>query len=175
MEAKKIIQLIKNRYRKPGCLYHFTDTRNIPSIVKHGILSASERAKVNILDNVSGGNDWSHDQDIRKGLTDYVHLCFFDTHPMEYHARSEGRLNETYFIKVLPDIIDREGVKFCAGVSNAADSIIFGLDEFENHMDMKALFRYMKWRDSEELARVKITEKYEILIPKRIPKSYLRK
>jgi len=175
MDAEKLVRLIKNRYRKPGCLFHFTDERNIPSIAANGLLSNAERKKANIDDVITGGNEWSHTQDVRKGLTDYVHLCFFDKHPMEYIAKREERLNDTYFIKVLPEILKRDGVKFCAGVSNSRDSVLFGFEDFEDHVDMKALFRRMEWKDPEELARVRLTEKYEILIPKRVPKTFLRK
>lgn len=175
MEVEKLIRLIKSRYRKPGCLYHFTDVRNISSIARNGILSKMERERIQVEGAITGGNDWSHQQDQRKGLTDFVHLCFFDNHPMEYIAKKENRIDNTYFIKVLPEILDREGVRFCAGVSNAKESELFGVDEFENYVDMKALFRRMEWKNEDELARVRATEKYEILIPKRVPKSFLRK
>ena len=175
MKVSKLIKKIQNRYRKPPCLFHFTDTRNIPEIVRHGLLSRDERLRLGVTPIVTGGNDWSHDQDVRNQLTDFVHLCFFNTHPMEFIARRDERFADTFFIKVLPEVLDRDGVKFCAGVSNAADAEIFDVNDFEEHMDMDALFKRLDWRDAEQLARVKATEKYEILIPKRIPKKFLRK
>lgn len=63
-------------------LYHFTDRRNVPLIRKHkGLYPMSQLVKNKVSVPAPGGNDWSQDADGRKGMNDYVHLCFRATHP----------------------------------------------------------------------------------------------
>ncbi len=174
MTIDELIRQI-NDGNRPPCLYHFTDTRNIPSIAANGILSRDEITKKSIPEVVYGGNQWSFDQDNRRGVSDYVHLCFFNDHPMEFKAKSEGRIEDSFFIKVLPDVLRADGVKFCAGVANAADSNLFGIEEFEQHMDSDLLFTRTDWRLPEIQDRLKRAKKYEILIPKFVSKDLLRK
>ena len=174
MNAQQLITRIKKGNRLP-CLYHFTDTRNIPSIAEHGILSRSQLAARAVNDVVFGGNSWSHDQDDRKGVSDYVHLCFFESHPMEFMAKKDERIAESFFIKILPEVLDRDGVKFCAGVANAADAELFGIEEVDARLDLEVLFKRTDWKNPEIQARLKMAKKYEVLIPNRVPKKFLRK
>ena len=174
MTIEELIRRVEAGNRTP-CLYHFTDTRNIPSIAANGILSRDEIARRCMPNVVCGGNEWSFDQDCRRGVSDYVHLCFFSDHPMEYRAKAEGRIEDSFFIKVLPDVLRADGVRFCAGVANAADSYLFGIEEFEQHMDTELLFKRTDWRLPEIQERLKLAKKYEILIPKFVSKDLLRK
>jgi len=174
MLIQELINKIRKGNRTPF-LYHFTDMRNITSIAERGVLSRAQVTTIGLTDVVCGGNEWSFEQDDRRNVSDYVHLSFFDRHPMEYLAKKDGRIEESYFIKVLPEILDRDGVLFCAGVSNAADSVMFGVEEFENHMDVEILFKRTDWRLSEVQNRLRTAEKYEVLVPKWVPKTYLRR
>ena len=174
MKTQELIKKIKSGNRAPF-LYHFTDTRNIASIAQRGILSRTQVTEANVPDVVCGGNEWSFEQDDRRNVSDYVHLSFFDRHPMEYLAKKDGRIVESFFIKVLPEILDRDGVIFCAGVSNAANSSFFEVEEFEDKMDSEILFKRTDWRQPEIQERLRLAEKYEVLIPKWVPKTYLRR
>lgn len=118
MTTDKLIQLIKTGNRAPY-LHHFTDTRNISSIATNGVLSRFEIERRQVCNVVYGGNQWSFDQDDRRGVSNFVHLCFFNQHPMEFRAKADGRIQESYFIKVLPEVLAVEGVLFSDGVSNA--------------------------------------------------------
>lgn len=174
MNTAELIKKIKGGNRAPF-LYHFTDTRNIASIAQKGIYSRTQVNDACLPGVICGGNEWSFEQDDRRNVSDYVHLCFFDRHPMEYLAKKDERILESYFIKVVPEILDREGVIFCAGVSNAADSTFFDVEKIEQHMDLEILFKRTDWRLPEIQERLKLAQKYEILIPKWVPKSYLRR
>jgi hypothetical protein len=77
--------------------YHFTDTRNLPSIKAHGGLLPWSQIRGNVV--APGGNDWSHDADAIKGQDNYVHLCFLPEHPMEFVARKDGRIQESRFLR----------------------------------------------------------------------------
>ena len=78
--------------RNGWVFYHFTDTRNLPSIRAHGLLSMRELRQRGIVV-TPGGNDWSLDADQRSGMDGYVHLCFFKGHPMEWLATQDGRIS----------------------------------------------------------------------------------
>ena len=85
-------------------VYHFTDTRNLPSIREHGLLSMAEVRRRN-FQTVPGGNQWSLDADKLFGMDEYVHLCFFRDHPMAYVAKQEGRIEGIRYLRIDPSII----------------------------------------------------------------------
>ena len=71
--------------------YHFTDIRNIPTIVKYGGLYswwASEQLGINVA--FSGGDDYSKDLDYAKSLQNYIHLSLCNDHPMMHHVKQRG-------------------------------------------------------------------------------------
>lgn len=88
-EATEIKNYIKeNNIRY---FYHFTDIRNIKSIIAHGGLfswySASQRG-VDIIN--PGGDILSRSLDKRSNLEDYVRLSFTEWHPMMHRKEQEG-------------------------------------------------------------------------------------
>lgn len=89
--------------RKAG-VYHFTDTRNLPSIREHGLLSMAEVARRRI-DAVPGGNRWSMDADKASGMDEYVHLCFMKDHPMVYYAQKEQRVDSVRYLRISPEVM----------------------------------------------------------------------
>ena len=83
-------------------LFHFTDRRNVPMIRDMGgIYPYAELKRRGVQIPAPGGNEWSHDEDGRRGLDEYVHLCFRPNHPMEFAARSEGRIQDSIFLEIL--------------------------------------------------------------------------
>src|SRR6202050_5944028 len=86
--------------------YHFTDRRNLPMIKEHGgLYSLAMLSKMKIEVPAPGGNEWSHAADGRIGLDRYVHLCFRNTHPMEYVARQDGRIADSVYLRIHPDVL----------------------------------------------------------------------
>ena len=84
-------------------LYHFTDRRNLGSIRKHGgLYCLAELVRLGIKVPAPGGNDWSHAEDKRRGLDGFVHLCFRENQPMEYRAKQEGRIGDSFFLETNP-------------------------------------------------------------------------
>jgi hypothetical protein len=63
-------------------LYHFTDERNVQSIMECGLLSwcALDEQKMAV---VCGGDELSRELDEKKNLQDYVRLSFAQKHPMK--------------------------------------------------------------------------------------------
>lgn len=154
--------------------YHFTDVRNIDSIKQHGLLSLRELKRLGIAIPAPGGNQWSHDEDERRDLDDYVHLGFTDNHPMEFAAKQEGRLEEVRYLRIAPQVALNDGVMFCNEVANKRGSVLIGWEDANSSFDWEVLYTRMDWRDPDIKARRKLVEKYELLIPKAVLVEHIR-
>jgi len=155
--------------------YHFTDRRNVRLIRElGGFYSLAKLRVMKIEIPAPGGNDWSHEADGHKGLDQYIHLCFRDNHPMEYVARQEGRITDSVFLHIHPDILQVDGVKFTADVSNKAGVVIQSIDEAKEVIDFEVLYTRTNWKDPEIQQRLKQAEKCEILVPDYIPLELIR-
>ena len=121
-----------------------------------------------------GGNQWSHDADALKGMDRYIHLCLKPNHPMEFRAREEGRIKESIFLQVHPEVLEWEGVKFTPDVSNKAGVAIHSIEEAKQLIDFEVLFTRTDWRNLVIQHRLQRAEKSEILVPDHIPISFIR-
>jgi hypothetical protein len=158
----------------PRAFFHFTDTRNVPSIAEHGLCALSEIRRNGITISAPGGNELSHKLDWEKGLASYVHLGFYPEHPMEYDARVvKKRIQETVFIRVTREVLTWEGVRFTSAVSNSSGCRLLSLDEAIEEMDFPVIYDGLAWRDPAINRRLKLTKKYEILVPKVILPEFL--
>jgi hypothetical protein len=167
--------MTKEQLNRINVLFHFTDRRNLPSIREHGglfALAEMKRKKIEIP--APGGNEWSHDADNMRGLDEYVHLCFRWTHPMEYVARTEGRITDSVFLNVHPEVLQWEGVLFTPDVSNKRGVQTYSIEEAANMIDFEVLYSWTNWRDSAIRERLSQAEKCEILVPRFIPLELIR-
>lgn len=155
-----------NRFRVP-CFYHFTDTRNLPSIVQRGGIYPWAELNGDVL--APGGNDWSHEADQRNGLDRYVHLCLLNEHPMEYRAKERGAILESRFLRIHPSIVYREGIIFFPDVSNKAGVTGLTLAQAADQMDFEVVYDRTDWRNEEIRGRRQAARKYELLIPGHVP------
>lgn len=156
-------------------LYHFTDRRNLPSIREHGgiyPMTKLNKKKIEVV--APGGNEWSQDADCLKGMDAYVHLCFRNNHPMEYLARQEGRIEDTIFLQIHPDVLAWDGVLFTDDVANKSGVRTYTIKEAKKIVDFEVLYTRTDWRDAEVQKRLQQAEKYEILVPKKIPLELIR-
>ena len=167
-----LISLVKSK--NPQCLFHFTDLRNLDSIKQHGLLSADQLAQRGINPPAPGGNDWSVDADQLKGMHQFVHLCFWDEHPMEWVARQDNHIGKTKFLQIDPEILRTVGVKVTDDVSNKSDVEPMTLEQGVPALDLGVIFERTDWRNPEVQERLKASRKYEILIPDGVPLSMIR-
>jgi hypothetical protein len=159
-----------DRY-KPFCFYHFTDTRNLASIAQLGLQPWS------IIQSACahpGGNQWSHDADIHKGLHGYVHLCLRAEHPMEFAAKQRGDIVESKFLLIDPAIVHRPGILFFSDVSNKTGVNGLTLEQAAEVMDFEVVYERTNWRDPAVQQRLKASKKYELLVPGPIAPSEIR-
>ena len=155
--------------------YHFTDRRNLALIREvGGLLSLAKLRELEIEIPAPGGNYWSHEADERKGLDEYVHLCFKNTHPMEYVVRREGRIEDSIFLRIHPEVLEFEGVKFTPDVSNKSGVLIHPIDDAREMIDFEVLYTRTDWKDPVIQGRLQQAEKCEILVPDKIPLELIR-
>ena len=81
-------------------LFHFTDSRNLPSIVKHkGLLSWKRLIGRGIVHWPASSED-SRKLDARSNLADYIRLCTRREHPMATRALHEGRIKDYVWLEI---------------------------------------------------------------------------
>ena len=107
-------------------------------IRKHGLYSTAKLKLKGMKIPAPGGNEWSQEADANKGVDRYVHLCFKANHPMEYLAREDGRIMDSIFLQIHPDVLQIKGVMFSAGVSNKAGVEIVALEKAYELIDFEA-------------------------------------
>jgi ssDNA thymidine ADP-ribosyltransferase, DarT len=166
-------ELVAVLIKRNAFVYHFTDTRNLPSIRERGILSMAELRRGNV-DNVPGGNQWSLDADQLSGMDQYVHLCFFKDHPMAYVAKQEGRIENIRYLRIDPAVILDAGAQLTDRVSNKKGTIAQPARDMFTKIDWQVLYAKTDWKDPAIQARLRIAKVCELLIPKHIPVSLIR-
>lgn len=153
-----------------ACVWHFTDAANVGSIRQlGGIFSLRELDRRGIAIPAPGGDALSHQIDRRKGLDQYVRLCFKKQHPMEFRAREEGRIRETAWMKVSSDIILNPEVRFSIGVAYMDGVEMIDHQRFAREMDFEVLYCWTDWNDPAIQARLQQAEKSEALVPHFVP------
>ncbi len=108
-------------------LYHFTDSRNLPSIRERGGLFSwlqCRRRGINIA--APGGDYTSRRLDVRNGLEDYVRLSFNAAPPMMFRALREGRICDVEVLRVDPSVVYLAGTLFSDANANAAGATVGG-------------------------------------------------
>lgn len=170
-EFKKILA-VGHIYKS---LYHFTDSTNLPSIAKHGILSKQQATEKGIAIAVQGGNEWSRDADIHKGLEDYVNLCFTMSHPMCHVANMDGRIPNPKYLSINPNVLKIEGVKITLGIANKAGTELLNVEDGLEQLDTEVLYNRTEWDDPGIQVRLQIAEKCEILVPKIVPIELIKR
>ena len=156
-------------------LFHFTDRRNIALIRElKGLHPLAELNKMGIQIPAPGGNQWSRDADAMMGMDHYVHLCFRNNHPMEHVARTDGRIGDSIFLEVHPEVLQWEGVRFTPDVANKSGVQSYTIEEAKGMIDFEVLYTRTNWSDPAIQQRLQQAEKYEILVPRFIPLELIR-
>jgi hypothetical protein len=156
-------------------VYHFTDAKNIPSIAQHGILSKKEASRRGIVVAMRGGNQWSNDADIMKGLEDYVNLCFTMSHPMCHIAHMDGRIPNPLYLPISADVLEIPGVKITLAVANKSGTKLLDVEDGLSQLDLDVLYTRTNWSDPAIQARLTASEKCEILVPKVVPVELIKR
>lgn len=149
--------------------YHFTDRKNLASIRNHGLLSARELRRLNLIEQVTTGGDAnSLAADIAKGTDGYVCLCFTTGHPMQYICRTQRGLDPVY-LHLSPEVIKMPGVMITNAPSNQNGVVPQNAAPALDQLDLEVLYNRTNWSDPNIQSRLQVAEKYEILIPNSVP------
>jgi hypothetical protein len=162
-------------------LYHFTDARNVASIREHGgVFSAEQCEELGIKVVAPGGDENSQGSDRENGMDAYVHLCLRSEHPMEYRARTDGRIEKSVFIPISSEVLEIDGVRFVPGMSNKKGIETYALEEAirDGHLedrDLDALYQWIHWGLNPDVYDRRVrAEKFEIIVPDFIPIDLLK-
>jgi hypothetical protein len=159
---------------RPLAFFHFTDTRNLPSIREHGLCSLAEIERRNIPVAAYGGDEKSREIDKFKGLDRFVHLCFHASHNLEIKARiHDRRIEQSVFISVSPEIVRSNVVRFTPTVAYSKGCPLLPMNQAINEMDFQVIYDGLDRRDPEINMRFQETRKYEILVPILIQPEFL--
>jgi hypothetical protein len=94
-------------------LFHFTDSSNLESISKRGLLTWKKLGEQQI-DAKMSSSELSRRLDTKAGLADFVRLSFCKKHPMMYRALKEGRISRPVVLEIKLEVVSRPGVLFSA-------------------------------------------------------------
>ncbi|MGH7231176.1 MAG: DarT ssDNA thymidine ADP-ribosyltransferase family protein [Nitrospiraceae bacterium] len=173
MDLETFLRLVRNSTQQ-RVLFHFTDTRNLPSIRQHGLLSVQQLVKLGVRPVAPGGNAWSRDADQNSGMDAYVHLCFMKGHPMEYCARQDGRIVDVRYLWITPEVLALPGVMITDDVANQAGVCPGPAGEMLDRLDLEVMYRRTDWQDSVVKERLLAARRCEILVPDSVPVQYIR-
>lgn len=123
---------------------------------------------------VTGGNKWSLDADVSKGMDRYVHLCFMSQHPMEFRAKEERRIEVSRFLRIDPSVLRLSGVLISTNVSNKADAAYGPAESVIEEVDQEVIYTKTDWKNAAIKARLLAAKKCEILVPQSVPTEYIK-
>lgn len=173
MTVENLIRLIQTSTQHTT-LYHFTDEANFASISQHGLLSKEQLRTLGLWPPpATGGNDLSWNLDLHRGIDPYVSLCMTRNHGMKFRAHEAGRLPNPRYLAIKPEVLRIDGAKIALGVANANDVEILSVAEAVDRLDVEVLYKRTDWRDPTVNARLKIAEKFEVLIPNAVPRNLI--
>lgn len=156
------------------CLYHFTDSRNVPLIRQHGLWSWAELKARGFTPPAPGGNDWSHDADAARGLDAFVHLCYRPNHPMCHVACNDGRIAQVVWLRVDLSALDLPNVAFTLDVANKSGVQPLSGAGIVTQLDWEVLYTRTDWTDPSIHARLSSAERAEILVPRHVPANLIK-
>lgn len=173
MTVEELINFI-NASTQHKTLYHFTDEANFPSISQHGLLSKEQLRTQGLWPPpATGGNElsWQLDQD--RGIDPYVSLCMTRNHRMKFSAHQDGRLPNPRYLAIKPEVLQTPGTRIALGVANANNVEILPVAEAIDRLDVEVLYTRTNWNDPVINLRLRTAEKFEVLIPKAVPRDYI--
>ena len=174
---KKIQKTFKPMYKninpfldhvKVNKFYHFTDKRNLQSIIDNGGLYTWNGLRIRNINGYIASNDISHSLDKKKGLENYVRLSFANYHPMSSFVRDKKNV-ELIWLE-----IDRS-------VSAFEDTLFSNMNATDNSVTVSGEFDFLKKLNfsifKEEYRSLTTYEKKqyqsEILVKDCVPLEYI--
>lgn len=157
-------------FKNIECFYHFTERRNLKSILKSGGLMSFQELRNRQINVLHSSNELSWELDAKKGLSNYIRLSFVKNHPMFWKAKYEKNY-ELIWIQIDREIAIWENTKFTD--KNATDkNVKLGNDlGFLKTIDYDAIHKSKDGYNTLHEEEKKHAQS-EILVERFIPKKY---
>lgn len=168
-----IDNFVRRLQAMPRRLFHFTDSRNLPSIRELGLLPTSE-LRARGIEIVTGGDSDSLGIDQHRGFDRYVRLSFCPSHPMSHVAIQRGNIEQLRILSICPTVLLRDGVLVADRVATANDAEIGAAEDMIERFDFQAAYEWLDWSAADGQARRHAAEKWEALIPEVIAPDLIR-
>ncbi len=167
-EYKNIIPYLD--FRNIECFYHFTERKNLRSILQSGGLMSFQELRKRQINVFHVSNALSWELDAKKGLSDYIRLSFVKNHPMFWKARYEMNL-ELIWIQIDREVATWKNTKFTD--KNATDkNVKIGNDlGFLKILDYDAIHKSKDGYNTLHEEEKKHSQA-EVLVEQFIPKKY---
>jgi hypothetical protein len=92
---------------------------------------------------------------------------------MCYVAQHDGRNLDPVYLQISPDVINTAGVTITTAPSNQNGVQKIAAAIALDSLDLPVIYTWADWKDAAINARLKVAEKYEILIPEQVPLNYI--
>ncbi len=151
------------------CFYHFTDRRNLESIIKNRGLFSWKYCKDNNIQSFFGGDDWSRKLDSEQGLEDYVRVSLCDDHPMIYRLKTQMHF-DLVLLEIKLDVAWSKETLFSD--INAVSSSHHHGSSFDDLklIDLEAVKKHYVRRDDKDFGK----HQAELMIKTHIPLDYIQ-
>lgn len=168
IEYRNIIPYLD--FKNIECFYHFTERRNLKSILQSGGLMSFQELRNRQINVIHVSNNLSWELDAKKGLTNYIRLALVKNHPMFWKAKYEMNF-ELIWIQIDREIATWENTKFTD--KNATDkNVKLGNDlGFLKSIDYDAIHKSKDGYNTLHEEEKKHAQS-EILVERFIPKKY---
>jgi hypothetical protein len=168
-----LCQYLKYEVRRP--LLHQTDASNLSSIVKYGLLSKAAAEAEGIAPTNAGGNGLTRHLDNKHGLWSYAFVGFTKHVVMPKHDSWPPR--RTIVLHIDPGVLLISGVKIALGRANHRGTKQYKAKYAVGKMDHEVFVQVMRgtWNDCDADMRRRINQvmNYEVLVPDRVPSTYI--
>ena len=88
-------------------------------------------------------------------------------------AQNDERKLDPVYLQIDPEIIRDAGVMITNAPSNQNGVRKIAAATALDNLDLDVIYNWMQWKDPSILARLKVAEKYEILVPQQVVLKYV--
>ena len=160
---EKLVEVVERHMF--GHLFHLTDATHVPTIEKHGLLSARRARELGVAPAYPGGNRLTRSLDAERGLDNVVFLSFFNQGLMPNHEDTRDR--NPVLLRIDAKILLRHGVKVALGRANRSRTVICKPGRAYHAMDWEVIFGNVD-REKEKARYLGVLD-YEVLVPHQLP------
>lgn len=168
-------------------VWHFTHSKNLVHIRNSdGLLPSSQlEEKIRKNEIITGGHPGARRRERQLGLHNYIHLCFYPEHPMEWriihdpYRNPQIREEDVRWLEIDTKVLDLEGVRYTFNMANTENEQRLECEQAITLLRLDYIFppinNYRHQNILFENPRIRNTAlKHEILVPHKIELKYIK-